>query len=610
MDDFEKELKAGFLEEAAQLLADAEQCFLDLETNSTDISILEKIFRLAHNLKGSAKAVGFGEMGEFTHQLESLLLKLKNGELQIKTSTVSLLLNCNDHLRNWVDTLKADFDAHVESGELLERISDQITGKNTEAPATESGQAVAIEDDSFLESVELLKSADAFEKISVADVAASLPVNEPIVPTVPQVIVGDNLPTPPSVPAEKTTGASKAAAPAAEENIRVGLHRLEKLMNNVGELVILQTVLNQQRLQIQSPLIQKTIAQLAKITKDIQDISMSLRMVPLKTTFQKVQRIVRDTSKMLNKDIQLVIEGEETELDKTVVEHLGDPLVHLIRNAVDHGIESAEDRKKAGKSVTGRISLSAFHKGGKIVIEIKDDGKGLDPQKLREIAIKKGLIKESTILSDKEAQNLIFAPGFSTKSEVTEISGRGVGMDVVKTNIEKTLHGDVSLESEVGKGTKFQIQLPLTLAIIDGMIMTSKNEKYIIPITQVHESIQPPKQDVHTVSGFGDIFSLRGEQLPLFRLGKLLGLEASLKPVHESIAVVVRTGAAPFAVLVDDVIGQHQVVIKSLGAEVKNLKGIAGGAILGDGKAALILDLNELIQRSQDRKAVVARGIA
>jgi two-component system, chemotaxis family, sensor kinase CheA len=620
MDDFEKELKAGFLDEAAQLLADTEQCFLDLENSSEDPSILEKIFRLAHNLKGSARGVGFIQMGEFTHELESLLLKLKNKELQIHTETVTLLLQCNDHLRLWVDTLKADFDAVMDSEALLAEIRAQLSGQGAASeiapeevaePAEPLSLAGYPSADSFADSAptpepESTESSEVdtpTEEFAELDSIVSASVVVPVATEPTAVVLELQKKSPPP---------SSGQAQAPDENIRVSLKRLETLLNNVGELVIMQTVLDQQRVHIASPLVQKTIGQLAKITKDIQDISMSLRMVPLKQTFQKMQRIVRDTSKTLGKEIHLELMGDETELDKTVVEHLGDPLVHLIRNAVDHGIESAEDRVSAGKPAAGRITLNAYHQGNQIVLEIRDDGKGLSAEKLRQKAIEKGIIRADQKLSESECHHLVFAPGFSTHSQVTEISGRGVGMDVVKTNVEKILHGEVQLVTELGKGTCFKILLPLTLAIIDGMVVQAGSEKYIIPITQVHESLQPAKEDVHYVTGMGEVLGLRGETLPLYRLGSVLGQKPQQTDPSTGIAIVVRTAEGAFSILVDDIIGQQQVVIKQLGGEIRGLKGITGGAILGDGKAALILDVEELVARTRgrDRSTQVIRGVA
>lgn len=606
MDDFEKEMKTCFLDEASQLLEDAEQNFMSLERAGDDIKVIENLFRLAHNLKGGARAVGFSEMAEFTHELESLLLKLKNRELSVESSIVSLLLECNDHLRNSIPALRADFSHSMSSQGILSKIHAAMSGGSA-PPATEasaSGDVPAVGISLEAEKAMLEAAAEKFEEQAPEEVKVeATPESEPpreisLTPSVEPVAVQKSDGESPQVSvggASSAPAAPKKAPVAEDESLRVSLKRLEMLINNVGELVILQTVLNQQKYQIQSPLIHRTVGQLAKITKDIQDISMSLRMVPLKQTFQKMQRIVRDTAQALGKNIQFVMEGEHTEIDKTVVDLLGDPLVHLVRNAVDHGIDSLEDRTRLGKIGGGTITLAAFHRGGQIVIEVQDDGRGLDPEKLKAKALEKGIIRPGQNLTNQEAQALIFAPGFSTKAEVTEISGRGVGMDVVKTNIEKRLQGEIELESYVGKGTRVRIKLPLTLAIIDGMVVQAGMDRFVIPLTQVFESLQPAKEDIHHVSGMGDVLSLRGEHLPLYRLSTLMGRRAEAKDVNSGIAIVVRSGDKPFCAFVDDIMGQQQIVIKQLGGEIRGLKGVTGGAILGDGKAALILDLNELV---------------
>lgn len=564
MDEFEKELKIGFLQEVSQNLTDTEECFLSLETNPNDSSLIERIFRLAHNIKGSARAVGYLEMGEFTHRFESLLLQIKIGEIQITPTVVSLLLECNDHLKSWVAVLSSNLDETFDSTDLTIKIEKYFH----DVPEITVSQ----------EDIDLNLAAQQFEAIN--PVASIHPVQDPMA-----------APDVPKSPLKKSF--------IVEESIRVDVNRMEDLMNYVGELVILQTVLSQQRFEIQSPLIQKTITQLSKITKDIQDITMGLRMVPLKQTFQKVQRIVRDAANTLGKDIIFHMEGEETELDKNVIENLGDPLVHLVRNAVDHGIESREERIRKGKNPVGNIYLKAFHAGGRIYIEIKDDGKGLDPVVLKKSAVAKGLLSADQHISDIEAQRLIFAPGFTTKSEVSEISGRGVGMDVVKTNIERHLHGEVNVTSEVGAGTHFSIQLPLTLAIIEGIIVYEYGHKFILPLSHVHESLRLDKSLVNERSGIGYVLNLRGEQIPLLRLGHELHLSTKETTMDSAMAVVVRSSNAIFAIAVDDIIGQHQVVIKNLGSEVRNMKGVMGGAILGDGKVALILDLQELVQKTK-----------
>ena len=572
MDDFEKELKSGFLDEAAQLMVDTEQCFLALESAAKDPVILEKIFRLAHNLKGSAKAVGFDELGSFTHELESYLLRLKNGDLQITAAAITLLLKCNDHVLKMIQALQADFGSLTDCRALLSEIHEQMSG--SVAPKVAAAPSIDLPVDSPVE--------EEPSKLSI--------------PSVPEVAFPAEFHLP--EPLQKTVSAKTPAAAGgapSDESIRVSLNRLEKLINFVGEMVILQTVLREQIQSSNSLLLRKTVHQLGKVTKEIQDISMSLRMVPLKQTFQKMQRIVRDTSATLDKKVQLNLQGEETELDKTILESLGDPLVHLIRNAVDHGVESPEIRRNHGKPETGTILLRAFHKSGSLIIEIKDDGAGLDAEKLKAKAVEKGILKSTDTLSNSDAYQLIFHSGFSTKAVVTDVSGRGVGMDVVRTNIQK-LQGEITIETELGKGTCFTIRLPLTLAIIDAMVILCEKERYVVPLSHVHESVKPQTGDISFVTGMGELYCLRGESLPLYRLSQLLG-KKSARLLNECIAIVIRTGKEPFSVLVDDILGQFQVVIKKLGEEHSQLKGFSGSAILGDGRPALILELPELATR-------------
>jgi two-component system, chemotaxis family, sensor kinase CheA len=701
MDDFEKELKLGFLQEAQQLLADTEQCFLQLESDANNPSILEQIFRLAHNFKGSSKAVGFDEMGAFTHEFESLLLKIKNGELTQTTASLNLLLRCNDHLRMMVETLTGDLDASIDSQELTELIKLAQQGKLPDAGAADSPPEEApVEEPPFAlpDDSALLAAAEAHfpeEPEAPAVMAAAVPeahseeiineapppASEPIDPLqaafdaaaaefaasinaearakvegVPQQILkesdlsdllaqettrsieqppvapeammsSDPVPAPkveavskveaapalqaapkpeehkaPEAPVAKAEAKPKSGAPAGgavDDSIRVSLTRLEKLLNFVGEMVILQSVLREQAQSLQALQVRKTVHQLGKVTKEVQDISMSLRMVPVKQTFQKMQRIVRDTAQVLGKKVTLHLQGEDTELDKTVLEHLGDPLVHIIRNAVDHGIESAEKRKEKGKIDGGNVYLSSYHQGGKLVIEVKDDGGGINTQVLTQKAIEKGILKPGTVLPEKDAVNLIFHAGFSTKAQVTEVSGRGVGMDVVKTNIEK-LSGEIQITTVLGEGTTFKVFLPLTLAIIDGMTVKCGNDRFVLPLAHVHETLKPEEADIQFATGLGEILILRGENLPLFRLDKLLNQKPDpKKKQNEGIAVVVRATEKPFAVFVDDIIGQNQIVIKKLGLELSNLRGFGGSAILGDGRPSLILELPELIQKNQ-----------
>lgn len=680
MDDFEKELKLGFLDEALQAIEEVEQSFLTLEANPQDKTVLDKIFRLAHNLKGSSKAVGFEQMGAFTHEFETLMLKLKNGEMQVLPQTINLMLRCNDFIRHMVESLKENLDSQFEFQALIEEIENAKNGNFSQSEEVEPEAEVFLTEDATPEleipdamafaadetvtegtpskidpvsseglfsNVESVTSMKAHEDLGfqaeldnvlnevkmITDTLVPLSsINIPKKETTEQVNVTESdlkaiseqeikanelklePPTEKNIslvqeltpqkkaatevvatkPTKETSSAKPGSSAQVDESIRVSLARLEKLQNYVGEMVILQSVLREQLNESTSLVIKKTAHQLGKVVKEIQDISMNLRMVPVKPTFQKMQRIVRDTAQALNKDVSLKLSGEETELDKTVLEKINDPLVHLIRNSVDHGIESAEVRLSKGKKAQGEVQLNAYHQSGKLVIEVKDDGGGLDAEKLKGVAIKKGIIKANQVLSESEAWALIFAPGFSTKEQVTDVSGRGVGMDVVRTNIQD-LSGEIQILSEKDKGTIFKIILPLTLAIIDGMVVQVANDRYVLPLSHVHESLKPEINQIQFNTGLGEVLLLRGENLPLYRLGSLLAKKSGPK-AQDMIAIVIRTGKEPFALLVDDIIGQYQVVIKQLGPELQSLKGFSGSTILGDGRPSLIIEPLDLVK--------------
>ena len=615
MDDFEKEVKLDFLTEALQLLDDSEQAFLALEGDKNNAELMNQIFRLAHNLKGTSRAVGFGDVAEFTHEFENLILKLKEGQLEITDSIVSLLLECNDHVSVMIRMLNMDLDSKFDSREIIAKIQSALTG-NYQASSTEDNKvemegiptADSFQDDSIsAEDIALLNNFEQNLNTTEVQPLSSAQKEKRAESFFPSEVMNKTQQTPGSEQtkdATKDNEAKKATASAKvneDDSIRVSLSRVEFLNNVVGELVIIQTVLNQHREEVSNPLMLKSLSQLAKLSKEIQNISMSLRMVPLKQTLQKMQRIVRDTSKALDKKVLLELVGEETEIDKTVLEHLSDPLVHIVRNAVDHGLESTEGRLAAGKDPQGVVTIKALHEGNNLVIEISDDGKGINPKVIREKAIEKGVISASATMSDEDIVNLIFHPGFSTKSEVSEISGRGVGMDVVKTNIEK-LSGEVKVITELGKGSVFKVVLPLTLAIIEAMVTKIGEERYIIPLGQVYESLSPSKDIVHHVNGVGECLKIRGDVIPLFRISKALQRNLVEKPLHDQIAIIVNSDERNFAVLVDDILHQQQVVIKKLGDEIKNQKGFMGSTILGDGKPAFILDLIELFSGSMKKK--------
>ncbi len=401
---------------------------------------------------------------------------------------------------------------------------------------------------------------------------------------------------------------AQALAPGttvATEAIKVDANRLDQLVDLIGELVIAESMVVRE-VELRGDIygdLSRHVSQLDKITRELQLMAMSLRMIPIKSTFQKMARLVRDLSKKTGKLIEFHMSGEETELDKTVVDKIGDPLVHMVRNAVDHGIEdNPEDRVKAGKPPVGNIYLRAFHSGGNIIIEIEDDGKGLDREAIIKKAKEKGLIRSEEGLSDRDVWNLIFEPGFSTAKVVTEVSGRGVGMDVVKKNIE-SLRGQVEIHSTPGKGTVFTIRLPLTLAIIDGMVVRVGGERYVIPTLSIVISLKPEKNSIHSVANKGEVLNFHGRLINLYRLAKLFDIPDAIEDYTEGTVVVVESGGTQIGILVDEILGQQQIVIKSLGELLKNIPGIAGGAIMPDGRVGLIIDVAGIIKLAESMPA-------
>ena len=385
-------------------------------------------------------------------------------------------------------------------------------------------------------------------------------------------------------------------ANAPKSTIRIDTIKLDELFDSVGELVITQNFIaqNEKIRSIEDEAINRTIETLSKITKKIQDRVMSLRMIAIKDTFEKMKRVVRDTSKKTLKEVHLIVQGEDTEIDKTMIDSLSDPLIHIIRNAIDHGLESnSDERLRAGKNAEGVIALRAFHKSGNIVISVSDDGRGINKERVLQKAIERGIINENENLTDSQIFSLIMQPGFSTAEAVSDLSGRGVGLDVVKTSIEK-LRGKIEIDSDEGCGTTFSIVLPLTLAIIDGMLVRTADEIYIIPTLSVVESFRPEKEIVHIIKGRGEFVNLRGECIPIIRLSTVFDIKTQKMEAWESILVCVETEGGRIAVMIDELLGRQQVVIKTLGKSLAKIKEISGGAILGNGDIALILNVDEL----------------
>jgi len=390
---------------------------------------------------------------------------------------------------------------------------------------------------------------------------------------------------------------SRPAAAGPAGLIRVDTAKLDSLIDLVGELVIAQSMVTQNsELQTAaSEQLARSLGQLRGISTELQRTALALRMVPIRGSFQKMARLIRDLSGQVAKEIRLVLEGEETELDRTLVEELGDPLVHMIRNAADHGIESAADRAAAGKEPSGTITLRAFHKGGMVIIQIQDDGRGLSVSRIRAKAVERGLISPQEPLSDREVLDLIFAPGFSLAAKVTDLSGRGVGMDVVRRNIER-LRGTIEIDSVEGRGTTFTIGLPLTLAIIEGLLVKVGEQRFVVPTLSVRESFRPLPSMISVVQGRGTMVSVRGTLVPLLRLADHLHIPAAVADPTQGIVMVLEAGQDCRCVLVDDLVGKQEVVIKSLGETFRDQQEFAGAAILGDGRVGLILDTTALVR--------------
>lgn len=561
LDDFELELQKTFFQEADINLEEAEEVYLQLGENPPE-DLLARSFRLAHNLKGSAKAVGFSEVAEILHHLENLLLKLKKKEMAVTNAVVNVLLMTNDKLKEFIEQLKSNPSETIANKAVIEEISKVLTDSGNEN-ATSSTVAGMQDFSVTLFQNEQSNTIDGERK------------EEKITPK------------------ETKVSKQKVKKDLAEEIIRVPLNKIEKLQNYIGEIVIVQSIFAEQIKSIQNQSFRHYFRLLNKTTKEVQDIIMNLRLVPIKPVFQKLARTARDTSSMLKKEINLEFDGEETEIDKFILDEISDPLMHMVRNAIDHGLESNEERTTKNKPREGHVSVKAIHEAGNLVISVKDDGKGLNPKALYEIATKKGVIKGTENLTDEECYQLIFAPGFSTKVEATEISGRGVGMDVVKTNIEM-LSGKISIQTEIDKGTNFLIRIPLSVGIMDAFITEINGEKYIIPVNQVIECLSLSKSNINNISGNESVIILRNEEITVIDLGQGLFSKRNEK-VKEKVIIIAQGHGKKIGVIVDKIISIQSVVTKAIGEEMRCEKGFVGSVILGDGKVVPIIEVSELI---------------
>ena len=566
------ELLNEFCNEGKDLLQDIEQGVLVLEENPTSADTLNVVFRAFHTFKGGAGFLGLEPIKNLAHELESLLDAARRGDLTIDTYITELILAGRDALQQFLSeigkrlggALKGEAIT-VPTSDLIARVKARLAGESP-APAAKPQPVAAV----------------------AQPVAA---VAQPVAAVAP--------PPAKSAPVASKTNSNKSSAGSSNERlasfVKLDTQKLDVLVDLVGELVIAQSMV------LQHPQVQtlndrnlaRFMRQLHGITTDLQHNAMSLRMVEVRGAFQKMNRLVRDLSGVQGKQVQLVLSGEETEIDRNIVEELGDPLVHMVRNSVDHGIEMPEVRVAQGKPALGTVRLHAMHSGGGIVITISDDGKGLDKNRILAKAIQRGLIDADATPTEKEIFDLIFLPGFSTVDNITDISGRGVGMDVVRASISR-LRGRVEVQSTLGQGSVVTIRLPLTMAIIDGMLIGIGTERFIIPSLSIRESFRPLPGVVATSQGRGEVVSVRGKLIPLVRLGDQLGIESTAKDPCDGIIVVTQSESQPRGLLVDRLIGKQEVVIKSLGSAFKGQASMSGAAILGDGLVALILDIENL----------------
>jgi len=582
-------LLRDFITEGLEYIDQIEVNILNLEKNPTDKDCINAIFRPFHSIKGVASFLNIEEIRDLAHNLENLLDRARNDEVRVTSPVIDVVLDGADMLKTMIGQWKEILDGQRTvpdrpdlSGMYyrIEKIADRRD--ETNGPSKKLGEILM--DDGVITKKDLdegLKNVQASNK------------------KIGEALISEGKATPKQVAQALRKQVDQVGDAST---IRVDTRKLDDLIDMVGELVITQSMIQQDlsRLNAADQKLVRNLSQFFRITTDLQRSSTSLRMIPIKQTFQRMSRLVRDLSRNAGKSIEVDMIGEDTEIDRNMIDEIYNPLVHMIRNSVDHGIETPEDRVLAGKPAGGRISLKAHHRGGNIVIEIADDGRGLDRDKIFAKAVRNGIVASHDVLTDQEVYRLIFLPGLSTAEKVTDVSGRGVGMDVVKQAVEK-LRGKTEIESAAGRGTTFITRFPLTMAIIDGMIVQVGNERYILPTTAIRQALRPTKESYNNVVGKGEMINVLERLLPLVRLYEHFGIKARYENPWDAIVVVLE-GAGRFkCLLVDRIIGKAEVVIKSLGADLKKVKGVSGGAILGDGQIGLILDPEGLFELSESR---------
>ena len=652
-----------FFDEADELLADMEQHLLGLDPQEPDSEQLNAIFRAAHSIKGGAGTFGFTVLQETTHILENILDGARRGEMQLSTDIINLFLETKDIMQEQLDAYKTAQEPNAESFnyicEALRQLALEAKGiapqaaapvvalADVAAPAAPASSGLRLqlinlkekEPDLLLEELgnlgtltDVVKGASSLEAtidgvgkddiVAVLcfvideaqiqfpqDAAPAAVAAAPVAEAEAAAPVQQTATVTDITPAVKRES-KRAAAPAKSSessSIRVAVEKVDQLINLVGELVITQSMLAQ-RSGARDPVahgdLLNSMGQLERNARDLQESVMSIRMMPMEYVFSRFPRLVRDLASKLGKEVELTLLGSSTELDKSLIERIIDPLTHLVRNSLDHGIETPEKRLAASKTAVGNLTLSAEHQGGNICIEVIDDGAGLNRERILAKALSSGL-PVSDSMSDEEVGMLIFAPGFSTAEQVTDVSGRGVGMDVVKRNIQE-MGGHVEISSKQGKGTTIRILLPLTLAILDGMSVRVADEVFILPLNAVMESLQPTAEELKPLAGGERVLEVRGEYLPLVELWNVFDVQNAKTDATQGIVVILQSAGRRYALLVDQLIGQHQVVVKNLESNYRKVPGISAATILGDGSVALIVDVSALQSLNREKRVAGA----
>jgi len=608
-EDADLELIGEFITEGLDLITNAEEALLTLENDPDDEDSVGMVFRAFHTIKGTAAFMDLTLISEMGHHAENLLSRVRDGEIRYTGGYADLALRSLDMLKDLINGVEealggAPFIKTPGYDELMRILENPekagISEKADDVDQPRIGDILVVQGKVSREDVE------AAEKPRLGDILVAQGVT-----------TREKVEQAEKTKADKPLGAALVKAGAAsvkdvgkalrtqraktksavDTSIRVSTDRLDRLIEMVGELVIAHSMVAQDEIVCGSEDhdFLKKVAHTSKIVRELQDMSMSLRMIPLKSTFQKMVRLVRDLAHKTGKKVTLLTEGEETEIDRNMADAIKDPLVHMVRNAVDHGIETPDVRMDVNKPETGTVNLSAYHSAGSVVVEIRDDGKGIDKEVILEKAWEKGLVSDGSAMSDREIFNLIFEPGFSTAKEVTDVSGRGVGMDVVKKNIE-AIRGQAEIQSEPGKGSVFQMKLPLTLAIIDGMVAKVGSEIYVIPMVSIITSIKPEPKDLSTVINKGEMLAFHGSLVPLFRLTSLFDIQGGEEDLENSLIVVIEDDGNRAGLVIDELVVRQQVVVKTLGETMKNVVGISGGAIMPNGRVGLILDIGGLVR--------------